>query len=291
VRSLAGPLRYLSTVNGTRAYFELGQGPLLLCLHGFPDTPFTFQHLMKDLADQGYRVVAPFLSGYRPSMMPENRRITSLINMAEDTFALVDALGEERCFILGHDWGSIAASAAANHRPERVVAIVNAAVPHPRLMMTGLFYPPQTRRSWYIFYFQLQRATEAVTRNDFALIERLYNQWSPGWKAPDYHMEAVRECFRQSGSIDAALGYYRALIRPDQRSLKLAIAPIRVPSLAIAGENDGCIGLSAFRGHGKYVHADSACMAIPSAGHFMHCEQPGAFLNLVQSWLHKHYPA
>ncbi len=53
-------------------YLEEGSGPLALCVHGFPDSPYSFRHLMPELAKAGYRAVAPFIRGYAPTAIPEN---------------------------------------------------------------------------------------------------------------------------------------------------------------------------------------------------------------------------
>ena len=108
------------------AYLEAGpsDGPLALCLHGFPDHAPTWEHLMPELAAAGYHVVAPWLRGYAPTgLAPDgNYQVATL---ALDALALADELaGDRDSVLIGHDWGAIAAYTAVGHRPERFSKLV-----------------------------------------------------------------------------------------------------------------------------------------------------------------------
>jgi pimeloyl-ACP methyl ester carboxylesterase len=123
----------LSTVqaNGLRfACLEEGQGPLVLLLHGFPDTPHTWDATRPALARAGFRAVSPFLRGYAPSEIPADGdyRIDAL---ARDVAGLIEALGEERAIVVGHDWGAAAAYGAAIRFPERIRFLATVSIPHP----------------------------------------------------------------------------------------------------------------------------------------------------------------
>src|SRR5687768_14216442 len=112
-------------------YLEAGphDGPLALCLHGFPDSAWTWRHLLPDLAHAGYRAVAPFMRGYAPTEVPADGRYQSGALVA-DACALHEALGGDgRAVILGHDWGAIATYGAAAHQPDRWSKVVAGAVP------------------------------------------------------------------------------------------------------------------------------------------------------------------
>src|SRR5262245_47195268 len=100
-------------------YLELGNGPLLLCLHGFPDCAFTYRYLWPVLAEAGFRGVAPFMRGYAPTSRPPDGRYQSVL-LAQDAVALISALGAEQAFVVGHDWGALATYGAAALAPERV---------------------------------------------------------------------------------------------------------------------------------------------------------------------------
>ena len=124
------PRLQTTTVNDVElAHLELGEGPLALCLHGFPDSAWTWRHLMPALADAGYRAVAPFLRGYAPSAVPADGRYqTAAVGL--DACALHEALGGAGdAAIIGHDWGAMGTYVAASHEPERWRRVVAMAVP------------------------------------------------------------------------------------------------------------------------------------------------------------------
>src|SRR5258708_15725597 len=83
-------------------YLEIGTGPLVLCLHGFPDNAFTYRYLGPVLAEAGFRVVAPFMRGYAPTSRPQDERYQSIF-LAQDAVALIAALGAVRAHVVGHD--------------------------------------------------------------------------------------------------------------------------------------------------------------------------------------------
>src|SRR5882724_13682590 len=90
-------------------YLEAGSGPLVLCLHGFPDHARSFRHQLPVLAKAGFRAVAPYLRGYAPTDVPANGPYQSAA-LAKDTVALLDALSpKEPATVFGHDWGALAA--------------------------------------------------------------------------------------------------------------------------------------------------------------------------------------
>src|SRR5580704_17575231 len=102
---------------------EMGDGPLVLCLHGFPDTAHSFRHQMPALADAGFHVVAPFMRGYAPSGPAPNERY-DVGALGEDAINLIDALGASDAIIFGHDWGAVASYEAAASAPKRVRKLI-----------------------------------------------------------------------------------------------------------------------------------------------------------------------
>src|SRR5271168_3195362 len=100
------------------AYLENGSGPLVLMLHGFPDTAHSWDDLRPRLAARGYRAVSPFMRGYHPTAIPT--RDADAATLAADVLALVKALGETRAIVVGHDWGAAAAYGAAALAPDAI---------------------------------------------------------------------------------------------------------------------------------------------------------------------------
>jgi pimeloyl-ACP methyl ester carboxylesterase len=202
------------TVNDVElAYLEAGgDGPLALCLHGFPDSAQTWRHLLPRLADAGYRAVAPFMRGYAPSAVPADGRYQSAV-LALDAIALHDAFGGgSDAVIIGHDWGALATHLAAAHTPDRWSRVVTMAVPPGGAVGEAfLGNPAQLKRSWYMFFFQHPLADVAVPANDLAFIEQLWRDWSPGFDATE-ELVHVKAALRDPAHLQAALGYYRATI-------------------------------------------------------------------------------
>jgi pimeloyl-ACP methyl ester carboxylesterase len=255
--------------NGLRfAYFEEGAGPLVLLVHGFPDTPHTWDYVRPALARAGYRAVTPFTRGYAPTEIPREERYDA-DTLGSDIAALVEALGEKDAIVVGHDWGAAAAYSAAALHPERVRALVTVAIAHPAAVV------PTPRVLWsvrHFFYLARRGAADRVRRNDFAYVDELVRRWSPGWEVPPGETDAVKEVFRQPGALEAALGYYRALrpwLPPGHKT------KIRVPTAAFMGETD-ILDRAAFERARSRFTGPYEIVSMPG-GHFLHREHPERF--------------
>ena len=260
---------------------EAGDGPLVLCLHGFPDSARSFRHQLPALASAGFRAVAPYLRGYAPSAIPADGAYQTAA-LALDAVALIDALGADDAVVFGHDWGAVAAYGAAIAAPARIRKLVTAAVPYgPQLMSAFATSYAQQKRSWYMFFFQTPFADLALAYDDFAFIERLWSDWSPGWEWPPEEMAALKETFRTPGVLQAALGYYRATFNPELQDpaladlqAKMMADPIDVPALFIHGAKDGCVGVELVDGMEALFPRGLEVEIVANAGHFVHQEAP-----------------
>ncbi|MGE0214167.1 alpha/beta fold hydrolase [Mycolicibacterium sp.] len=122
------------TTNGIRMeYFEQGKGPVVLLLHGFPELPFSWRHVVDPLADAGFRVVVPTLRGYGGTDAPEGPQGYNIKNIVADLTGLLDALGVEQAVWFGHDAGALPAWFAGIYAPERVLALGAIGVPYAPL--------------------------------------------------------------------------------------------------------------------------------------------------------------
>ncbi len=217
--------------NGLRfAYHSAGEGPLVLLMHGFPDTARTWSAWLPALAKAGYRAVSPYLRGYAPSALPD--RDTDARTQCDDVLALIEALGYERAVLVGHDWGATGVIGAAALAPDKVEQLITLAIPHPAAIK------PSLKLLWEGRHFLALRLPGAVSRfaaNDYAGVDRLVARWAPKWQLPPGELDAVKNCFAAPGALNAALGYYRAL---DPKPPKFMRAKISVPTLAIAGRED-----------------------------------------------------
>lgn len=275
------------------SYLAAGDdGPLALCLHGFPDTAHTWRHLLPELADAGFRAVAPFLRGYAPTAVPDDGLYQSGA-IAADANALHQALGgSDDAVLVGHDWGALAAYAAAGHEPERWRRVVTAAVPPPATVANAFFSYDQLRRSWYMFFFQSPLADVAVAMDDLAFIDRLWADWSPGFDAGD-ETPAVKDALRDPANLTAALGYYRATLGAGARSPAYdaveaaGAAPLPMPTLYLHGATDGCMGAELIDDatRAALAHPDSRIEVVPDVGHFLQLEDPATINRLVVDFL------
>ena len=253
--------------NGLRfGYLEAGKGPLVLLLHGFPDTAYTWDRALTALADAGLRAVAPFLRGYHPTAIPADGAYDT-DTIAKDAIALIDALGETSAVVVGHDWGASAAYGVAALAPEKVRRLVVFAIPHPRAMKPT---PALVWRVRHMITLRGKNAAAKCARDDFALIDELVRRWSPSWKdVPAEETTRVKAAFREPGCLEAAVSYYRTISLRLPASHKL---PITVPTVAFAGEHD----IVAPRAYEKARHCFTGSYEVVQVpgGHFMHREHP-----------------
>lgn len=273
------------------SYVSKGEGPLILCLHGFPDIATTFRYQLDAFSKAGYRVVAPYMRGYAPTEVPQSGPYQSAA-FGQDVLGLISALGYDKAILLGHDWGVTAVTAAAVFEPDKVSKLITCAVPYgSRFGQSLLMDAEQQRRSWYMYFFQLSLAEMAVPMNDFAFIEHLWRDWSPTWDFPQESLKAVQDTLAKPGVLRAALEYYRFALNPDKSDPKLAglqarlSEPIEVSTLHIHGEVDGCIGADLTEGMEEFFPAGLQIEIIEGAGHFTHQENPEEFNRLVLDFL------
>ena len=263
--------RFVSA-NGLRfAYLEQGHGPLVMLLHGFPDTAHTWDRTLDELARAGYRAVAPFMRGYHPTEIPADGKY-DMETLGRDAEALIAALGEHKAIVVGHDWGSTAAYGVASLAPERVRLLVTVAIPHPRSIK------PTLGNLWRLRHFLDLRRKSAPARiraGNFAHIDTLWRRWSPNWKdLPASETEAVKASLAHPGSLEAACSYYAALPAVP-RAPALFKKNITVPTVTFAGEHD-LVPTRAFEKARVCYDGPYQVVQVPG-GHFMHREHPEEF--------------
>ncbi len=268
------------TANGIEhAYLACGdEGPLALCLHGFPDTAWTWRHLLPALAGAGYRAVAPWTRGYAPTDLDPQGRYQNGAGVA-DAVALHEALGgDSDAVLIGHDWGALVATGAASYAPDRWSKLVTAAVPPPGALAQAFFAYDQLRRSWYMFFFQHPLSDVTVLMDDLAFIDRLWADWSPGYAAAE-DLVHVKDALRDPARMSAALAPYRSTIGgvgqvPELQAYEEAVQQMPPqPHLYLHGVDDGCIGSELGRKAADFMSVEgSGVVMIEGAGHFVQVE-------------------
>ncbi|MFT4595773.1 MAG: pimeloyl-ACP methyl ester carboxylesterase [Paracrocinitomix sp.] len=255
---------------------------VVLCLHGFPDSPHTFRHQIDPLAAAGYRVIVPTLRGYEPSSQPDDGDL-SLVALADDVVGWLDDLGIDRAHLVGHDWGAVITYVAAARHPDRILTATAMAVPPlARIPAAVRRVPRQLLRSWYISFFQLRGLSERALRvQDWWLLRRLWQNWSPAHSMTDSEWRQLRSQFEEPGVLTATLAYYRQnatapILLGIRSTPAMKLTEIAVPMLIINGTDDGCMDRRLFDAaiRPEDHPAGVRHVEIDDAGHFVHLERP-----------------
>jgi pimeloyl-ACP methyl ester carboxylesterase len=270
----------------------VADAPLAVCLHGFPDSARTWRYLLPELAAAGYRAVAPWLRGYAPTAVPADGRYQNGA-IAVDANELHAALGGgPDSVLIGHDWGARAATGAAVLGPDRWRRLVTLAVPPMGAVGEGFFSYRQLRRSWYMFFFQHPLSDLVVPMDDLSFIDRLWEDWSPGYTDSADDREWVKESLRDPANLTAALGYYRATLQPELQVPELAEAEAACsgiptqPHLYLHGIDDGCMGVDIAEKAENFLPVEgSRVELVPGTGHFLHLEAPEAVNRMIVDFL------
>ncbi len=259
-------------------------GPLVLLLHGFPETSFAWRRQMAPLAQAGLRVVAPDQRGVGRSSRPAGVADYRVDHLAADVVALVRALGRERARVAGHDWGGVVAWHLAEHHADVFdrVAVLNA--PHPAVFPTYLLrHPSQLGKSWYMAFFQLPWLPEnLLAARDFEwLAQALSTTSRPGtFTAAD--LAVYREAWSQPGALTAMLNWYRAMSMSAR--LPRGSGHVAIPLRLLWGDRDHALepGLAdaslAHCGAGELFH-------FPEASHWLQHEEPARVNALLAEFL------
>ncbi len=291
----------LELTAGSRRFSALTCGDVtslpVLCLHGFPDHYRSYRFQLPALAAAGYRAVAPMMRGYEPSSQGR-RHVPDFhpLQITDDVIAWAKELGGgQPIHLVGHDWGAIVAYSACVREPELFRSVTTMAVPPIHAVENGIrSHPVQIANSWYTIFFQLRGLADAVVRaRDYAFIEKLWRDWSPGFRWEPDEMAALKETFRQPGVLWSALAYYRAMLNPFLPDSRAASAmtrkPVRVPMLAITGATDGCMDTRLYDFIDPSLHpAGLRVERIEGGGHFVHQEKPEEINRLLCAWLAEH---
>jgi pimeloyl-ACP methyl ester carboxylesterase len=252
---------------------EAGEGPLVLLLHGFPESWYSWRHQLTALAEAGFHAVAPDQRGYAATgPHPDGGEVGryTILHLTGDVLALMDALGEERAVVAGHDWGAPVAWHTALFRPDRIRGVIGLSVPYsPR----GRTRPIPALREllgegFYMVWFQEPgRAEKGLERDRTATFRRVLSSASgnaaprpgparlpivpeggefldicpepsalPAWLT-EADIEAYADQYAQSG-FTGPLNWYRNLDRNWELTIPWHHAPVLVPALYLTGDQD-----------------------------------------------------
>lgn len=281
---LQGPWTHREvSANGIRLHtVELGSGPLVLLLHGFPEFWWSWRHQLIGLAEAGLRAVAVDLRGYGDSDKPP--RGYDGWTLAGDVAGLIRALGERDAAVVGQDWGGFLAWTVAALHPRLVRCIVPLAAPHPLAIRRAIVRGPRRQGAalLYALGFQLPLLPERrLQRDDGALVERMIRSGSgPAWQRSAEFEEVVRrtrEAMSIPGAAHSALEYYRwafrSQLRAEGRRFAAAVdRPATVPVLQLHGQHDPYLLEPTARRSRRWGGPDYRYRVLPHVGHFVQQE-------------------
>lgn len=282
----------IQSVQANRLSFKVamaGSGqPLVLCLHGFPESAISWRHLGATLAQAGYRVWAPDLRGYAGSDKPRGINAYQIETLLDDVSGLLDAAQADRVILVGHDWGGIIAWYYAMRHPGRVNKLIALNAPHPACFERELRQWRQLRRSWYAGIFQIPWLPEAaLTAWQGYGIGAIFQHMAAHSKSiPADMVRLYRQQACTPGALTAMVNYYRAAVRGGGaiRQRKLGYPPIMAPTLVLWGLHDHALTHHNLTGLSEFV-PNLTLHTLSDAGHFVHYDQRKQVDQKILNWL------
>jgi pimeloyl-ACP methyl ester carboxylesterase len=249
-------------------------GPVVLLLHGFPESSRSWNAQLDALAQAGYRAVAFDQRGYSPGARPAGVEAYRIGELVADAVAVIDSLGVARVDVVGHDWGGAVAWQMAAGHPERVRSLAVVSTPHPAAFRAALAESEgdQAQRSWYMTWFQTPEEPERVfLENDAAGLRGIYSG------LPQDAVEEYVALFRQPGALTAAINWYRAA-GPD---LTRETGPITMPTLYVWSTDDIALGREAAEATAGHVQGPYRFEVLEGVIHWIPEEVPDTLNGLL----------
>ena len=297
-------LRTIST-NGIRMRIaEQGSGPLVLLLHGFPESWYSWRHQLPALAAAGFHAVAPDQRGYGGTEAPPAIDAYDILHLVDDAVGVLDALGAERAVVVGHDWGSPVAWHCALLHPERFQAVAALSVPYvgrSPLPPIEMFRMMAGDHFFYILYFQEPGVAERELEADVRSTMRRFLYAASGdvtepldfWQKPktakfldglpdpktlppwltEADLDTFTAEFSRAG-FRGGLNWYRNFDRNWELTPQLAGATVTQPALFIAGERDGVLAMVPVDAMRELVPNLRRLLMIAGCGHWTQQERP-----------------
>jgi len=251
-------------------------GRLVLLLHGFPQTSWSWRYVMPALADAGFRAVAPDQRGYSPGARPEGVEAYRMPHLLGDVLGMLDALGADRADVVGHDWGAAVAWQLATRRPDRVRTLTAVSVPHPLAFVEALRTDAdQRQRSQYMKDFQVEGAAEEALLHGEDGLRTLFGP------IPD--PQPYLDLMAQPGVLTKCLNWYRAQQLADIEG----IGSTTVPTLHVWSDGDAALGRFGAEATAAYVDAPYRFEVLPGVSHWIADEAP----DQLTRWLLEHLAA
>jgi pimeloyl-ACP methyl ester carboxylesterase len=258
--------------NGVKIHYaSLGQGPLIVMIHGFPDFWYTWRDQMEALSDK-FQCVAIDQRGYNLSDKPKGVENYDVRLLVGDVLAVIKSLGREKAIVVGHDWGGLVAWQVALNVPQVVDKLIILNLPHPRGLSRELANnPAQQKASQYARDFQ-----KGVTMTPEQL-----TFWVKDPEVKKKYLEAF-----QRSDIDAMMNYYkRNYPREPYVEDTSAVVKTKMPVLMIHGLGDTALLSGALNNTWDWMGMDLTLVTIPGASHFVQQDASDLVSRTMRSWL------
>lgn len=251
----AGGLRFRTLTSGPQT------GPLVLLLHGFPQSSRCWTNALTTLGDAGFRAVAPDQRGYSPDACPEGVDSYRISAVMSDASRMATALGHRRFHVIGHDWGGTVAWSLGAHQPQRIISLTALSTPHPASLLRSARSLGQSARLAYVPVMQTPRIAETAF---WLLRGRVAEQALVATGLP---RELARRDIDHMLDVgpSGALNWYRALRLPsDQRT-----GSVSVPTLYVWGNRDPAVGRVAAEDTEHHVSAPYHFVELEGGTHWI----------------------
>lgn len=264
-----------------------GDGPLVLLLHGYPQTRHTWRHQVPTLGAAGYRALAPDQRGYSPGVRPEPAESLDaygIDRLVQDVLDLADAAGGTgRPFhLVGHDWGGHVGWVTADRHPARIRSLTILSRPHPAAFRRAFKEnadDQQHRSRHHRMFHDPTTGPRLLEDGARRLRSRLAEQGVPPAAVADY-----LSVLGDPVALEAALAWYRAA----GALTAVEVGPVRVPTLYLWGDADATVGPAAARYTADFVTGPFRFEVLPGIGHFVTDQDPAAVTRALLSHLAAH---
>ncbi|KOX01855.1 MULTISPECIES: alpha/beta fold hydrolase [unclassified Streptomyces] len=290
------PLRRVSTDVLEVAYYETGSAgdDTVLLLHGFPYDIHSYAEVAPLLAESGFRVVVPYLRGHGPTTFrsASTPRSGQQAALGADVVAFMDALGVERAYLAGYDWGGRAANVAAALWPERVLGLVsvNSYLVQDIGAAMEPVAPEREAGFWYFYYFLTERGRAGLAADPRGIARVIWKRNSPKWPFREQDLERAAEAFANPDYTDVVIHSYRHRLgfAPGAEAYadleaRLAEQPaITVPAVTLDGLADGNFPAADGAATARHFTGPRLHRKVADAGHNLPQERPEAFAAAVR---------